>query len=140
VDELPEAHVEVTEAKMPFGGAYQNFGGTFGRGGYGRSRFDDAAPFEGQYDTPGWQRAQQRARVEPTKWSPSDERKKRGPLTIEGELVAASTEEASYARGERVVHQKFGLGTVTDVDGNKLTIEFDDAGRKRVVDSFVDRA
>src|ERR1044072_4313542 len=35
VDELPEAHVEVTEAKMPFGGAYQNFGGTFGRGGYG---------------------------------------------------------------------------------------------------------
>jgi DNA helicase-2/ATP-dependent DNA helicase PcrA len=29
---------------------------------------------------------------------------------------------------------------VTDVDGNKLTIEFDEAGRKRVVDSFVDRA
>ncbi len=61
VDELPEAHVEVSEAKMPFGGAYQNFGGTFGRGGYGRSRFDDAAPFEGTYDTPGWQRAQERS-------------------------------------------------------------------------------
>ena len=38
------------------------------------------------------------------------------------------------------MHQKFGAGTVTDVDGNKLTIEFDEAGRKRVVDSFVDRA
>ena len=38
------------------------------------------------------------------------------------------------------MHQKFGVGTVTDVDGNKLTIEFDEAGRKRVVDSFVDRA
>ena len=29
---------------------------------------------------------------------------------------------------------------LTDVDGNKLTIDFDDAGRKRVVDSFVERA
>ena len=37
-------------------------------------------------------------------------------------------------------HQKFGYGTVAEVDGNKLTIEFDKAGRKRVVDSFVDRA
>ncbi len=61
-------------------------------------------------------------------------------MTIEGELVAASSESASYKRGERVLHQKFGAGTITDVDGNKLTIEFDEAGRKRVVDSFVDRA
>ena len=145
VDELPEAHVEVAEPKMPFGGAYQNFGGTFGRGGYGRSRFDDAAPFEGTYDTPGWQRAQERRRTtkertDAKKWSPSDQRKARGPMTIEGELVAASSENAAYKRGERVLHQKFGAGTVTDVDGNKLTIEFDEAGRKRVVDSFVDRA
>ena len=139
VDELPEAHVEVTEAKMPFGGAYQNFGGTFGRGGYGRSRFDDAQPFEGTYDTPGWQRAQERTK-EAKKWNPADQRKARGPLTIEGELVASSSESAAYKRGERVMHQKFGVGTVTDVDGNKLTIEFDEAGRKRVVDSFVDRA
>ncbi|MGZ5914735.1 MAG: hypothetical protein ACXWJU_05340 [Hyphomicrobium sp.] len=36
-------------------------------------------------------------------------------------------------------HQKFGQGTVADVDGNKLTIDFDTAGRKRVVDSFVAR-
>ncbi|WP_407658194.1 ATP-dependent helicase [Hyphomicrobium album] len=140
VDELPEAHVEVAEAKMPFGGAYQNFGGTFGRAGYGRSRFDEAEPFEGHYDTPGWQRAQERTREQPTKWNPADQRKKRGPQTIEGELVASSSEQASYKRGERVTHQKFGTGTVTDVDGNKLTIEFDEAGRKRVVDSFVDRA
>ncbi len=140
VDELPEAHVEVTEAKMPFGGAYQNFGGTFGRSGYAKSRFDDAEPFQGQYDTPGWQRAQERTREQAKSWSPADQRKKRGPLTIEGELIASSSEQAIYKRGERVTHQKFGVGTVTDVDGNKLTIEFDEAGRKRVVDSFVDRA
>jgi len=39
--------------------------------------------------------------------------------------------------GERVFHQKF--GNVTAVDGNKLTIRFDKAGEKRVVDSFVER-
>jgi len=62
------------------------------------------------------------------------------PLTIEGELVAKSTGAAShFAVGERVFHQKFGNGNVTVVDGNKLTIKFDHAGEKRVVDSFVER-
>jgi DNA helicase-2/ATP-dependent DNA helicase PcrA len=28
---------------------------------------------------------------------------------------------------------------VTEVDGNKLTVQFDKAGEKRVVDTFVDR-
>ena len=61
------------------------------------------------------------------------------PLTIEGELVAKSSGAAStFAVGERVFHQKFGNGNVTAVDGNKLTIHFDKAGEKRVVDSFVE--
>jgi len=137
VDELPEKHVDVLEAKMPFGGAYQNFGGNYGNG-FTRSRFDDApAPFNSTYDTPGWQRA--KAQTQKKEWNPRDERRKRGPMTIEGELVASSSEDASFRVGERVTHQKFGAGTVTDVDGNKLTIEFDNAGRKRVVDSFVER-
>ena len=62
------------------------------------------------------------------------------PLTIEGELVAKSTGAISdFAIGERVFHQKFGNGNVTAIDGNKLTIAFDKAGEKRVVDSFVER-
>ena len=62
------------------------------------------------------------------------------PLLIEGELVAKSTGAAAlFAVGERVFHQKFGNGNVTAVDGNKLTIKFDKAGEKRVVDSFVER-
>ena len=36
-------------------------------------------------------------------------------------------------------HLKFGNGNVTAVDGNKLSVEFDQAGEKRVVDSFVER-
>jgi len=69
-------------------------------------------------------------------------RKKRQqvPLTIEGELIAKSTGGPSaFAVGARVFHQKFGNGNVVAVDGNKLTIRFDKAGEKRVVDSFVER-
>jgi DNA helicase-2/ATP-dependent DNA helicase PcrA len=65
---------------------------------------------------------------------------RRAPLTIEGELIAKSTGAvSSYAVGDRVFHLKFGNGNVTAVDGNKLTIRFDKAGEKRVVDSFVER-
>jgi len=54
--------------------------------------------------------------------------------------VAKSTGTVSaYAVGDRVFHQKFGNGNVTVVDGNKLTIAFDRAGEKRVVDSFIER-
>ena len=61
---------------------------------------------------------------------------RRLPLTIEGELVAKSTGTVSaFTLGDRVFHQKFGNGNVTAIDGNKLTIQFDKAGEKRVVDS-----
>jgi DNA helicase-2/ATP-dependent DNA helicase PcrA len=64
----------------------------------------------------------------------------RKPLVIEGELIAKSTgTTSSFTAGDRVFHQKFGNGNVVAVDGNKLTIAFDKAGEKRVVDSFVDR-
>jgi DNA helicase-2/ATP-dependent DNA helicase PcrA len=66
---------------------------------------------------------------------------RRVPLTIEGELVAKSTGTVSaFSLGDRVFHQKFGNGNITAIDGNKLTIQFDRAGERRVVDSFVKRA
>jgi DNA helicase-2/ATP-dependent DNA helicase PcrA len=42
--------------------------------------------------------------------------------------------------GSRAGHTKAPCGDVVAVDGNKLTIAFDRAGEKRVVDSFVQRA
>jgi DNA helicase II / ATP-dependent DNA helicase PcrA len=39
--------------------------------------------------------------------------------------------------GQRVFHQKFGHGAIAEIEGNKLEIDFDAAGRKRVMDSFV---
>ena len=136
VDELPEEHIDVVEAKSPFGGAYANFG----RGNpYGSSRFDDApAAFTSTYDTPGWQRAKQNGwtsqgstnKGSATKWAPK---------TIEGKVLASSTEVSDFAKGDRVSHSKFGTGCVTEVDGNKLTIAFDSGESKRVVASFVER-
>ncbi len=68
-------------------------------------------------------------------------RNKRGPITIEGELIAKSTGTTSeFSLSDRVFHQKFGYGQVVKIDGNKLTIAFEKAGEKKVVDSFVERA
>jgi ATP-dependent DNA helicase UvrD/PcrA len=132
VDELPEANVDVLEPESPYGGSV---GGPGRFNPYGHSRFDEpAAGFQSGYTTPGWQRAKEQ-------WSREDRPRSKGPVTLEGELIASSSATgSSYATGERVFHQKFGYGRVAEVDGNKLTIDFDKAGRKRVVDSFVTRA
>jgi len=42
--------------------------------------------------------------------------------------------------GQRVFHTKFGYGSVAEIDGNRLEIDFEQAGRKRVLDSFVSLA
>jgi DNA helicase-2/ATP-dependent DNA helicase PcrA len=152
LDELPAHNVEITESK---GG-----GGWGGAGGYGASRFDDMSAFGSTYSTPGWQRAQQRKGSGSKGGGDFNEaggsysagggdfggsfgnwRNKRGGTTIEGELIAKSSGAPSdFSTGDRVFHQKFGYGEVTQVDGNKLTIAFEKAGEKRVVDSFVQRA
>ncbi|MCB1515740.1 MAG: ATP-binding domain-containing protein, partial [Hyphomicrobiaceae bacterium] len=150
IDELPEENVEVLERKGPFSGAYRNFANYSNP--FGQSRFDrpetvgrqsttdtgTRGGFSSTYDTPGWQRAQKRSAAD---WN-RDARamRARQPTTIEGELVASSTAEPSFAIGERVFHIKFGYGEVTAVDGNKLTVQFDKAGEKRVMDSYLERA
>ena len=61
----------------------------------------------------------------------------------EGRLIASSDPAAStgtYSRGDRVFHQKFGYGKVTLVEGAKLTVYFDKAGEKRVLEGFVEKA
>jgi DNA helicase II / ATP-dependent DNA helicase PcrA len=55
-------------------------------------------------------------------------------------MLARETEGPAFKTGERIFHEKVGYGRVTRVDGNKLTIDFDKAGEKRVLDSFVARA
>jgi DNA helicase II / ATP-dependent DNA helicase PcrA len=151
LDELPAPNVEITESR---GGS--GWGGT---SGYGPSRFDNVESFGSSYTTPGWQRAQANRAGKKTgqagggfnesqsPFSRSDtfsrgdaSRNKRGPVIIEGELVAKSTGTTSeFSLDDRVFHQKFGYGQVVKIDGNKLTIAFEKAGEKKVVDSFVER-
>ena len=152
LDELPAHNVEITESR---GGS-----GWGGSSGYGPSRFDNVESFGSSYATPGWQRAQaNRARGQGGRsgqagggfnesQSPFSSRSdaggfsrgKRGPMVIEGELIAKSTGTASeFSLDDRVFHQKFGYGNVVKIDGNKLTIAFEKAGEKKVVDSFVER-
>jgi DNA helicase-2/ATP-dependent DNA helicase PcrA len=129
VDQLPEQHLDIVEARSPYAG------GAVGRGNaYGKSRFDEpGGGFASGYRTPGWQRAKEQ-------WGRGGRRRSAGPMTIEAKPVASSTGRgAGYVAGERVFHEKFGYGRIAEVDGNKLTIDFDKAGRKRVVDSFVAR-
>jgi len=44
---------------------------------------------------------------------------------------------SDLAVGMRVFHQKFGYGDIAEIEGNKLEIEFETAGMKRVMDSFI---
>lgn len=132
LDELPADHVEVVEAAT--GSAY---------GGYAQSRFANMDSYGSSYETPGWRRAQRRN--EETRQGQGAAKSsgfgrpaaQRGPLQIEGELVAKSSAQSGYSKGARVFHQKFGYGAVAAVDGNKLTVDFDKAGRKMVLESFV---
>ena len=122
VDEIPKEHVEVTASAMD-AGSYQS---------YAPSRFAQDFAQGSTYSSPGWKRAQTNAaatsHVKPPRYD------------TQGDLVATSDPAASsYGRGERVFHQKFGYGHVYEIDGNKLTVDFDKAGRKKVIDSFVER-
>ncbi|MEX0853282.1 MAG: UvrD-helicase domain-containing protein [Bauldia sp.] len=138
LDELPEAHVAVAEESQSYGG--------YGQGAYGASRFDLRDPFANTYATPGWQRAQKNKAAGESADKAAGKRGfdnplASGPRLIEGELVAKSVigGASDYAVGERVFHQKFGYGMIAGIDGNKLLIDFDKAGQKRVLDSFVER-
>ena len=77
---------------------------------------------------PGWQRALS------TGYDTTPKR-----LAEPGKSAAsfAAKPRTDIAIGTRVFHDKFGYGVVTDQEGNKLTIAFEKAGEKRVLDSFV---
>lgn len=150
-----------------YGNAYGGGSFASGRGGrqnpYGASRFDNvgaekSGAFSNTYATPGWQRAQANRteatdrnwgsrsghQVERIGYGETDSGYGAGRTsvkgrTIDGELVAKSVADtpSPFSVGDRVFHQKFGNGNISAIEGNKLTIDFDKAGQKRVLDGFV---
>jgi DNA helicase II / ATP-dependent DNA helicase PcrA len=102
------------------------------------------------YTTPGWQRAQAAKAAGSAGGASSGPASgfggrsfggsSGGPKLIEGEILARSSgSSSSFKTGDRVFHIKFGPGEVALVDGNKLTVDFDKAGRKMVIESFLQR-
>jgi DNA helicase-2/ATP-dependent DNA helicase PcrA len=168
LDELPAHNVEITESKggSGWGGAggygasrfdnLESFGSSYTTPGWQRAQAQRARGQGGRQDNRGNRdngQGQARSGFEesqsPFSGSRSDtsgssggfSRNKRGPMVIEGELIAKSTGTVSeFSLDDRVFHQKFGYGQVVKIDGNKLTIAFEKAGEKKVVDSFVQRA
>ena len=65
----------------------------------------------------------------------------RKPRVIEVWEQPGRTARADQVKvGARVFHQKFGYGTVTEVEDNKLAVHFDIAGDKKVMDAYVEHA
>ena len=126
VDELPLANVEATSETGYYGGGpgMQQHG----------SRWDEDPKFGNGYDSPGWRRAQA------NQYRGSHPGRQQ-VIEGDGRLVATSDSSAAsdFKRGDRVFHIKFGYGAVRGVEGNKLTVEFEKAGEKKVIDSFVEK-
>ena len=120
VSELPPEHIE-TETTM-----------TGGESLWRAQWSEQADPFanvtRGAGRGPGWQRAAGSGTLAPS------------ARIVEVRASAASfaaKPRVDIALGSRVFHTKFGYGAVAEIEGNKLEIDFEHSGRKRVLDSFV---
>jgi DNA helicase-2/ATP-dependent DNA helicase PcrA len=125
IDELPGDHVEVLTPPGLYGGGYGAAGMTPSAG----SRLEEAASRADVYNSPGWRRLQARA----------GERGTSQPREARNTVIDA-TAISAFTQGDRVFHQKFGYGYVMGIEGDKLDIEFEKAGSKKVVASFVTAA
>ncbi|MBM1309392.1 UvrD-helicase domain-containing protein [Sulfitobacter mediterraneus] len=118
IDELPEENVEVLTPPGLYGGG---FGAAMPT-----SNLHDQAAEANVYNSPGWRRLQARA-GERGMSQPKETRN----VTIDMNAVS------SFTMGERVFHQKFGYGAVIGIEGDKLEVEFEKAGTKKVVSRFL---
>ncbi|MDB2437082.1 UvrD-helicase domain-containing protein [Hellea sp.] len=124
IDELPPHHVEAGsetgyyDSNKIAGEVAERFTESFDSG-------------RSNYKSPGWQRYK----------ANSGKNFGRAPKDIEGHAVKrpAKGKTSNFTVGERIFHQKFGYGTVKAADGTKLTVAFEKAGEKKVLDGFVER-
>ena len=121
VDELPEDHVDVLTPPGLYGGGF----GAAAPGGL-QSNLHQAAAEANVYNSPGWKRLQARSGERPIS-QPKESRN----------TVIDMNAVSSFTVGERVFHQKFGYGEIVAIEGDKLDIDFEKAGPKKVVSRFV---
>ena len=123
VAELPPAHIEQEQT--------MSGGESLWRANWSERADPFADVARGTGRGPGWQRAV------------TGGFERTPPRVVEARASAVSLGNpgrGDIALGQRVFHSKFGYGSVAEIEGNKLEIDFEHAGRKRVLDSFVQPA
>ena len=133
VGELPPAHIE-SESSM-------SGGESLWRANWSERADPFADVARGTGRGPGWQRAA--GTLDTAK--PGGEWQSRTFTREPVRVVEARASAVSLGNkgrddlsvGLRVFHQKFGYGAIAEIEGNKLEIDFEQSGRKRVMDSFV---
>ena len=113
IDELPHEHVDILNPAAAHGVA----------GGSGIEK--RAAEADG-YASPGWRRLQER----------SAERRAAARAPARRPAADAAADHG-FEIGERVFNDKFGYGTISGLEGDKLEIAFEKAGLKHVMAKFV---
>jgi len=124
VEELPKEH---TDSESTLTG-----GASLWRANWSEREDPFAHVGRGTGRGPGWQRAASAGQFV------------REPARIvevrQSAVSMAAKGREDLAIGLRIFHQKFGYGAIAQIEGNRLEIDFDMAGRKRVLDSFVSLA
>ncbi|HEX7872517.1 MAG TPA: UvrD-helicase domain-containing protein [Sphingobium sp.] len=124
VGELPPEHIE-SENSMS-GGA------SLWRANWSEREDPFAHVARGAGRGPGWQRAASSGQFS---------REPQRIVEVRQSAVSIGNKgRTDIALGQRIFHEKFGYGTIASIEGNKLEIDFEQAGRKRVLDSFISLA
>ena len=129
IDELPEINVEVLTPPGLYGGGFGAAGMSSqpkpASEGMASTLHDKMAKAD-VYNSPGWRRLQSR----------SQQRSITLPQETRNSVIDMKA-TSSFTTGERVFHQKFGYGLVMEIEGDKLLIDFEKAGDKKVVAKFI---
>ena len=125
IAEIPPEHVE---SENSFGGGQSLWRANWSAQGDPFAHVADRNPARTMTRGPAWQRAVASSSTITRAPAPSE----KGPAASVG-----AKPRSDLAIGMRVFHEKFGYGEIVDIDGNKLDVEFDQAGSKKVLDGFV---
>jgi DNA helicase-2/ATP-dependent DNA helicase PcrA len=125
IAEIPPEHVD---SENSFGGGQSLWRANWSAQGDPFAHVAERQPARTMTRGPAWQRAVAGSSTITRAPAPSE----KGPAASVGAKA-----RADLAIGMRVFHEKFGYGEIMDIDGNKLEVEFEQAGSKRVLDSFI---
>jgi DNA helicase-2/ATP-dependent DNA helicase PcrA len=125
VSELPDEHIE---SETTMSGGESLWRAQWSEQGDPFAHVSRERPLHAATRGPGWQRAA----TKPLDMSPTR------LAEVKSSAASVSAKPRSdIAIGQRIFHTKFGYGLIAEIEGNKLEIDFEHGGRKRVLDNFI---